>query len=195
MSDMTTGPAATAPPWSIAAASFAAWRGGDRSALDRLVRQLTPVLWQISRAYGLDRAAAEDAVQLAWLALVRNADGIHEPEAVWRWLTTTTRREAWRIAARADTVSDAALAEEPDTAPGPESHAEHNDLAARLWQHVSTLPERCRRLLRIVAFEQRPHYAELSAELGMSIGGIGPTRARCLEKLRRRLADDPGWSN
>ena len=185
------------PLWERAAAEFAGWRGGDPGALERLVRLLTPMLWQLVRAYGLSRESAEDVVQTTWLALVRNADGVREPHAVLGWLAMTARREAWRVAklsSREDAVEVETLDRAAPPGTGPEAHVVASHTARRLWSHVSALSERCRRLLRVIAFEDRPDYATLSGELGMAVGSIGPTRGRCLEKLRGLLADDPNWS-
>src|SRR5205085_2885834 len=55
-------PDAARPLWLAASEEFAAWRAGDQRALERLVRLLTPVLWQLARSYGLEREAAEDVV-------------------------------------------------------------------------------------------------------------------------------------
>jgi DNA-directed RNA polymerase specialized sigma24 family protein len=63
----------------------------------------------------------------------------------------------------------------------------------RLWEHITRLPERCQALLRVIAFADRPDYAEVAAALGMPVGSIGPTRGRCLAKLRAQLANDPAW--
>ncbi|HCB06050.1 MAG TPA: sigma-70 family RNA polymerase sigma factor, partial [Nocardioides bacterium] len=71
---------------------------GDAVALDELVRLMTPVLWHVARAYRLPSEVAEDVVQNTWLALVRSRERIQEPAAVGGWLTTTTRREAWKVA-------------------------------------------------------------------------------------------------
>ena len=62
-----------------------------------------------------------------------------------------------------------------------------------LWRHIEQLSDRCRTLLRVIAFADRPDYAELAKSLGMPQGSIGPTRGRCLAKLRVLLADDPAW--
>ena len=70
-----------------------------------------------------------------------------------------------------------------------------SDTDHRLWQHIEALPERCRTLLRVIAFADRPDYAELAKALGMPQGSIGPTRGRCLAKLRVALANDPTWEN
>jgi DNA-directed RNA polymerase specialized sigma24 family protein len=64
-----------------------------------------------------------------------------------------------------------------------------------LWRHVHRLSERCRALLRIVALVDRPDYTAVAEALGMPRGSIGPTRGRCLAKLRELLLADPAWSD
>ena len=63
----------------------------------------------------------------------------------------------------------------------------------RLWEHVQGLPDRCRELMRVIAFADRPDYALIAESLQMPVGSIGPTRGRCLAKLRQVLASDPQW--
>jgi DNA-directed RNA polymerase specialized sigma24 family protein len=63
----------------------------------------------------------------------------------------------------------------------------------RLWEHVGALSDRCRELMRVIAFADRPDYAFIAESLGMPVGSIGPTRGRCLAKLRQVLASDPHW--
>src|SRR5262245_65198218 len=109
----TTRPEAGTSRWAAAADHFRRWLDGESTALDDLVRTLTPVLWQVVRAYGLDRHQAEDVVQTTWLTLVRKSDTIDDPQAVSSWLTTTARREAWRVprtSGRALTVESDELA-------------------------------------------------------------------------------------
>jgi DNA-directed RNA polymerase specialized sigma24 family protein len=64
----------------------------------------------------------------------------------------------------------------------------------RLWEHVAQLSQRCQALLRVIAFADRPDYADIAKALGMPVGSIGPTRGRCLAKLRLQLANDSAWS-
>lgn len=176
--------------WERAATCFHAWRAGDQAALDELVRALTPVLWHVVRAYGLSTAAAEDVIQNSWLALVRNGHQIAEPAAVGGWLLTTARRTAWRTRAadtRAIPVEEADLAPALPATAGAETVALDRISAGGLWAAVHTLDDRCQRLLRVVAFDDRPDYAGLARELGMPVGSIGPTRRRCLDKLRTAL--------
>ncbi len=179
--------------WELAATLFLRWRDGDRRAMDDLVRLMTPTLWHVVRSYGLDHALAQDVVQTTWLTLVRRHDSITEPQAVSGWLTTTARREAWRVGKqqrRADPTETETLEPQLPVAESAEQVAVRDDAARRLWQAVAILNERCRRLLRIVAFDDRPDYARIAADLAMPVGSIGPTRQRCLGKLRAILAGE-----
>lgn len=186
---------ATSTRWSAPAAAFVAWREGDEQALEELVRLISPVLWQVARAAGLDRQSAEDVVQTTWLALVRNAESIDAPASVAGWLCTTARREAWRVSrkSRRETATDDELLSPVlPPADGPEGDVVLADDRQVLLRCLERLNERCRALLRIVAAGPRPDYAEVSRTLGMPVGSIGPTRGRCLEKLRHELAVEGG---
>jgi DNA-directed RNA polymerase specialized sigma24 family protein len=80
-------------------------RSGERAALNELVAELTPLLWNVARAQGLTVASSEDVVQNTWLNLVRHFSEIRSPLALTQWLVTATRREAWRLR-RAERRSD-----------------------------------------------------------------------------------------
>ncbi|WP_245582321.1 RNA polymerase sigma factor [Nocardioides halotolerans] len=197
---VTIGGAATERPgdvWGEAASAFERWTAGDAVALDELVRVMTPVLWHVVRAHRLEADVAEDVVQTTWLALVKARGSIQEPAAVGGWLTTTARREAWRVAkasGRGIPVEDDELARRLPDAGSAEAEVVRRDGDDRLWDAVERLSERCQALLRIVAFEHRPDYTKIAADLGMPVGSIGPTRGRCLQKLRA-LIDTNGDSH
>lgn len=181
--------------WERAAALFVRWREGEARAMDELVRLMSPTLWHVVRAYGLDRALAEDVVQTTWLTLVRRHETILDAQAVSGWLTMCARREAWRVGKqqrRADPTEAESLEPHLPVHESAEQTAATDDAARRLWNAVGTLNERCQRLLRIVAFEDRPDYARIAQDMAMPIGSIGPTRQRCLAKLRAHL-DGTGW--
>lgn len=184
--------------------AFERFRAGDRDALDELVEIATPLVWRTVREAGLDVTASEDVVQTVWLALVRHAESVKEPRAVVKWLLTTARREAWRAAAqvRADTarrgsVRDDDLDQVRDLAQRredlPEEVVFRDERRRSLWHHVQQLPPRCRRLLCVIALADRPDYATIADSLGMPVGSIGPTRGRCLAKLRDLLSGDALW--
>jgi RNA polymerase sigma factor (sigma-70 family) len=172
-------------------------RAGHRLALHRLVEELTPMMWNVARAQGVDRATSEDVVQTAWLALLQHLHEIRTPGALLGWLATVTRREAWRVqglAARARPARDVDAVDPVDPRPLPDELVATDERGRLLWEAVGRLPGRCPELLRVVAFAPRPDYAAVSRALDMPHGSIGPTRGRCLAKLREELTADPRWS-
>jgi RNA polymerase sigma factor (sigma-70 family) len=177
---------------------FVEYRDGDADKMAELVRILTPILWHTVRAARLDTATAEDVLQTVWLTLVRKAETITEPQAVLQWMVVTTKRESWRVAKNQAKVRpedlEATGAGDHVTA-SVEDEVIRSEIDERLWRHIGGLSERCRMLLRVIAFADRPDYAELSKALGMPQGSIGPTRGRCLAKLRLALAQDPTWES
>jgi RNA polymerase sigma factor (sigma-70 family) len=136
----------------------------------------------------LSESDAADVCQTTWLRLVESLDRIRDPERLGAWLITTASRECLRIIrygrrelptdvpdvfdrSRTDPTIERILTDERDRA---------------LLRAFVELDERCQRLLRILAAADPPSYDEIGAALGMPVGSIGPTRKRCLEKLRRR---------
>lgn len=181
-----------------AATLFRNFRAGDEPAMGELVSLLTPILWHTVRGQRLDRESAEDVVQTTWLALVRSADSITDPQAVLAWLIVTARRESWRVVKRTDRVEPKDFEDDDVVAPArdlPEERVLQSDTETRLWQHIAQLPERCQALLRVIAFADRPDYAAVAKALGMPVGSIGPTRGRCLAKLRTLLDTDIAWEH
>ncbi len=186
-----------------AAAAYAAYRDGDPNALGTLVDIVTPVLWHLVRGCGLDSATAEDVVQGSWVKLYEVGDRITQPAAVLSWLVTTTRRDAWRVAARLSKTSPTDLDDptaprgDPISAtppPDPEAEALRDERDRALWAHVERLSPRCQMLVRVICYAEAPNYAELAESLGMPVGSIGPTRGRCLAALRKALLADAHWS-
>ncbi len=159
---------------------------GEQGAWDALVDRFSGLVWSVARGWGLTNGDAADVVQTTWLRLVEHLDRIRQPEQLGAWLATTARREAQRAKRRAARLLPAEEKEMDvgDPSPGPESLALSADRDRLLWRSMQSLPERCRTLLRVLAGDPPPSYAEVSAALDMPIGSIGPTRGRCLEQLR-----------
>jgi len=176
--------------------AFDRYRSGQAEAMAELVTLLTPILWHTVRAQRLDATSTEDVLQTTWLALVRNSSSIADPRSVLQWMIVTARREAWRVARGQGRQMPQELTDDDFVASHEES-PEHLSVEGAsnqvLWGHIAQLPERCRALLRVIAFADRPDYAELARSLGMPVGSIGPTRGRCLAKLRASLAADARW--
>ena len=170
-------------------------RAGEISALDEVVRTLNPLLWHVARAQGLDPGEAYDVVQTTWLELLRRLDEIRVPTALTSWLISAAKREAWRVNRGKNRVVDGAEpGEMADDAPELDEGLITGERDRALWAHFRRLSQRCQELLRVVALVERPDYAMVSEALGMPHGSIGPTRSRCLAKLREFLLADPIWS-
>jgi len=177
-----------------AGTAFEEYRQGVPGAIDTLVRLVSPLLWHTARQCGLTSAEAEDVVQQTFLSLVRSKDSVSDPLAVVRWLTVSLRRLAWRERSNsAKRSNEEPTDEDLPRAPSAEHLAVLTDQQRRLWEVVGELNERCRRLLAVIAFAPRPDYAAIAVDLGIPVGSIGPTRGRCLAKLRARL-DGGDWT-
>jgi RNA polymerase sigma factor (sigma-70 family) len=175
-------------------AALARARSGETSALEEVVRDLNPLLWHVARSQGLNVTEAADVVQTAWLELVGRPDAIRTPAALSGWLITVTKREAWRVSRRARRLADAEMAEMPASDAEVDGRLLSDERDKALWRCFRRLSERCQALLRVVANVERPDYRQISEAMGMPVGSIGPTRGRCLAKLRELLLADPEWS-
>ncbi len=167
---------------------------GDQRAWDTLVGAFGRMVWAVAIAHRLNAADAGEVSQTTWLRLVEHLDRIEHPERLGGWLATTARRESLRLIklrAREFPTDDETRLDHATDGPTPETVALEHERAVHLRRAFAALPERCRVLLHLVVVVQPP-YAEVAAALDMPIGSIGPTRARCLERLRRLLGgDDP----
>jgi RNA polymerase sigma factor (sigma-70 family) len=183
----------------FAASAFSAYRDGRPEAMSHLVDRTTPLLWHVARSQGLSGTQAEDVVQNTWLRLIQHSASITDPQGVLKWLLTTARREAWAVTRRArreevrEDVGEAVTAARPPEDDTMDVVLRSQDQSL-LWRHVRDLPERCQTLLRVIALADRPDYAQVAEALGMPVGSIGPTRGRCLAKLRAALVADPKWA-
>lgn len=163
---------------------------GERAAWDELVRRYAALVWAVARVHRLGPADAADVSQTVWLRLVENLATIRDPEALPGWLRTTTRNECLRLIRRGGRELYRAEVE-PDQASPDEPSPEHllltEERDRQLWTALRELSRRCQDLLRVMAYSPDTGYAEISRSLGVPVGSIGPSRARCLAQLRRRL--------
>lgn len=161
---------------------------GDSAAWGALVRRHAGLVWSVARSHRLDEADAGDVCQTTWLRLTEHIGSLRETSRLPAWLVTTARRESLRlIAARGREVPtelDSQLPAPDAQAPSPELRVLVGDRNATLWAALRTLSARCQQLLRVMSTHPELSYAELSTALDIPIGGIGPTRGRCLEQLR-----------
>jgi RNA polymerase sigma factor (sigma-70 family) len=175
------------PGWVQAAAA------GDSHAWEQLVDRYQSLLWSICRSYRLSAEDSADVVQLTWLRLLDNLERIRDPRRLAGWLATTCRREC--LAVRRRSQSSVPVADERmDRLLGGNPPADEPvltaDQFATLWEAFRRLGEWCQRVLRALVVEPEdgpPSYRLVAAELQVPVGSLGPTRARCLDQLRKLL--------
>jgi RNA polymerase sigma factor (sigma-70 family) len=181
--------------WLVTAAA-----GGDPAAWRALVHRFSGLIWSIARAHRLSDADAADVTQTTWLRLAEHIGKLNAPDRVGAWLATAARRECLaqlRAGHRVIVSEDMAAFESLPDGDNPtedevlaaESEREDAHRAEVLWQAVGQLPDRCRELIRVLMASPPPSYAEVAAALGLPVGSIGPTRARCLQRLRDAVRD------
>jgi RNA polymerase sigma factor (sigma-70 family) len=173
-----------------------ACRRGDASAWEALVGRYQRLVYAIPRRAGLDRDQSADVCQRVFAILVEKIDQIEQPTRIGAWLATAAKRESWRISQREQTsiaTKHLATENQPGEEPLDDMLLPDEELLRLEEQHtvrlaVAQLDDRCRQLLILLFYRpEAPPYAEVAAALGMSEGSIGPTRARCLLKLRHIL--------
>jgi RNA polymerase sigma factor (sigma-70 family) len=181
-----------AGPGTAALVSQAA--AGHRNAWNEIVERYAPLIWSICCRHGLGSADATDVAQAVWLHLVDQLDHLRDPGALPGWLATTTIRECFRRltgrgAERLDTRLADSLQSAADVVIDEEILAERH---MALRAAFAGLPPRYQQLLSMLTSDPPHSYAEISAELGIPVGSIGPYRARCLDRLRSypAVADD-----
>jgi len=169
-----------------------ACRDGNSRAWELLLDRYERLVYSIPLNYGLSREDAADIVQITFTSLIQSLDTLREDSRLSAWLATVARRQTWQVLARGrrenheefDSLADSVATLRGD----PSEPLERWELVEWLNQGLAQMPERCRNLLSALYFEpQELSYAEIAARIGMPVGSVGPTRARCLERLRQIL--------
>ena len=169
------------------AALVRAAAAGDERAWSALVDRYSKLIWAIARNHRLGADDAAEVSQTTWLRLAEHIDRLQDPSKVGGWLATTARHESLRVlrgAGRQVPMGDD-MPEPDHPAPAIDEELLRNERDGMLWQAFSRLPARDQALLRLLVSDPMPSYEEIGAAMGMPGGSVGPTRARCLERLRR----------
>ena len=159
---------------------------GDKAGWDEIVERFSSLVWSVCHKYRLSEADAEDVGGIVWLRLIENLNGLREPAALPGWLATTTSRACVEVYRRNKRqipreTMDATL---PDGSPPAEHRLLVEEQQDALRAAFAQLSERCRHLLRLLFADPPAAYAEVSSAIGIPVGAIGPTRQRCLARLR-----------
>jgi len=161
---------------------------GDTWAWERLIDKYGRLIWSITREFKLAESDAADVFQTTWMRLIEHIDRLDRPDRVGSWLAATARNECLRCLASHKRL---VLAPEDVAFDGPAAHEPEIDEALLADERAQTvreamthLPGRWQRLLELLMTDPPASYAEISDELGLPVGSIGPTRGRCLARLR-----------
>jgi RNA polymerase sigma factor (sigma-70 family) len=162
---------------------------GDESAWNELVQRYAGLVWSVARSFRLSAATTDDVVQTVWLRLAEYSSRIREPERLAAWLATATRNEALRaIRGQQRVIPHAGFAESSEPTSRSIEDVITDDVTLRaVLQAFSELSAADQQLLRLLCTVPPLDYQTIAEILGRSIGSIGPSRARCLDKLRRLL--------
>jgi RNA polymerase sigma factor (sigma-70 family) len=163
---------------------------GDKEAWNEIVERYSPLVWSICARYQLSQPDIDDVAQGVWLMLLEKVRGLREPAALPGWLATTTRNECLRVLRTARRYAPDGLPADdmmpPDLATKAiEEGLLEAELGAALRAAFAELQPACHKLLSLLISDPPPAYADVSKTLGIPVGSIGPTRARCLGQLRR----------
>jgi RNA polymerase sigma factor (sigma-70 family) len=161
---------------------------GDLQAWERLVDQYGRLIWSITGEFKLVESDAADVAQTTWLRLLEHIDRLDHPDRVSSWLAVTARHECLRSLAKHKKVTLWHDHDELDTAdthaPAVDERLLADERAQDVREAMSRLPNRWQRLLEMLMADPPASYAEISDRLGLPVGSIGPTRGRCLARLR-----------
>jgi RNA polymerase sigma factor (sigma-70 family) len=169
-------------------------REGDRSAWDELVAAYDGLIWAIARNHRLTYGDACDVSQTTWLRLLENLARLHNPARVGAWLATTARRECLRLQGvtrrtvpLADWTDFERLAAGSSTDEPVDEQVLREERVEAVRRALAKLPRQWRVLMELLMVEPGLSYSEVSDRMGVPIGTIGPTRGRCLVRLRAQL--------
>jgi RNA polymerase sigma factor (sigma-70 family) len=169
-------------------------RGGDLGAWERLVDKFSRLIWAMTRDFRLPESDAADVVQATWLRLLEHIDRIEYPERIGSWLATTARHECLRHLAAGKKVmlmhdEEATLGDSASHQPDVDERLLADERAQEVREALTMLPGRWQQLLELLMADPPASYTEISDQLGLPVGSIGPTRGRCLDRLRVILVD------
>jgi RNA polymerase sigma factor (sigma-70 family) len=168
-------------------------RAGDEHAWGDLVERFAPLVLAVCRRHGLDQTDTLDVGQGVWLALLEHLDAIRDPQALPGWIATTARRECLHVLTGKGGRQRRELVGEldpqvVDVTDGVDDLMLKSERHAAFLQALDDLSPQLRELLHMLTQDPPLKYAEIAHRLGISVGSIGPTRARCLEKIRNHPA-------
>ena len=163
---------------------------GDSTAWETLIERYRRLIYSIPNKFGFSPSDCSDVFQTVCVKLIEHLGDLKDETKVSAWLITTTTRHCIHVQSvgRRDVSDEDGMEEAPDPTASMEQVRVESDRQQKVRDSIAEMPDRCRRLLSLLYLEAAsPSYEEISARMRMPVPSIGPTRARCLDKLRRLL--------
>jgi RNA polymerase sigma factor (sigma-70 family) len=173
---------------------IAACQRGESWAWDALVERYKRLVYSVALRAGLQHNDAADVFQSVFAVLLESLHALRDPQGLGAWLITTSKRTSWSMLRRQQReapsgnwlTTPAAATGRGEDKPDWDEERWADQVLVR--EALERLGERCKRLLWMLYYDRTdPSYERVSRELGIPLGSIGPTRARCLQKMRRIL--------
>lgn len=172
---------------------IAACTQGEAWAWEALVDRYRRLVYSIPLRVGLSPEDAADVFQTVFTLLLKRAHTLRDPQGLAKWLITTAKRESWNVSRKRtrEPANDEAVAVLMDS----QEQVADTRVEEGLWMDQAMIREglgqlggRCQELLELLYYDEgEPSYQDISQRLGMPVGSIGPSRTRCLGKLRTIL--------
>ena len=164
--------------------------GGDALAWETLIVRYRRLIYSIPVKFNFTSADASDVFQAVCVKLIEHLHELKDETKVSAWLITTTTRQCIHVRSQRmrESSSEDDFQEPADTSINVEDIQIQSQEQQTVRSAVEKLPDRCQRLLELLYFDvTSPSYEEIGKRMKMPVASIGPTRARCLEKLRTVL--------
>lgn len=160
---------------------------GNEQAWTILIERYGRLIYTIPLRFGLSKPVADEIFQETCLILLEKLDTLRDRQRIGSWLVTVTRRaciQRWRRKA-ADLVELPESHKAPDDIENQVLRVEQQYLVQRALENLNP---RCQHLLKWLFFDaSSPSYDDIAEKLDIPKGSIGPTRSRCLDKLRQEI--------
>ena len=163
---------------------------GDGVAWEAIIRRYRRLVYSVPVRFGFEDADAADVFQAVCLKLLEHLHEVKDDRRISAWLVTTTTRQCLHVRAlkTRETTSEDELQEPEDPSINLEELRVLTEKQQAIREAVEELGDRCRTLIGLLYFDSTsPSYDAIGEQLGMPVASIGPTRARCLDKLRMML--------
>ncbi len=172
--------------------------GGDADAWAALIAKYERMIYSVPVRYGAPPQDAADIFQQVCVELFSKLSELRKVESLRSWLLTVTSHQSLRwkkLRLRNDLPLDSV-----DDDHEPIQVADSNQLAPErmiqvemeqiLREVIRKLSQRCSSLVHMLFYgDEALPYAEVARRLGLATGSIGFIRGRCLNRLRKLLAE------